>query len=166
MIRFRSGELGRISRRAGGDRPEMPGEGPGTALSDRPRPGRRPRPLPGRRAHAARPPGRWELFAFRAKRHTAALLVTAIVHRLRDHVLLGGRWYEARLQSVARSPTGRMKKTGARQTTSGAFEGAANIRQAAQSPAFIPSTARDGDSATAYPPRWRGRSRQSSPGVT
>ncbi len=48
----------------------------------------------------ARPPGRWERLAKRARRHRVALLVAAIVATCVITVLVGGRWYEARLSSA------------------------------------------------------------------
>ena len=50
----------------------------------------------------ARPPGRWKRLSRRAKRHPAPLAVMSIATTCVIIVVLGWRWYEARLQTVHR----------------------------------------------------------------
>ena len=50
----------------------------------------------------ARPRGHWEKLGQRAKRHPATLAVLATVTACVIIVLMGGRWYEARLQTAGR----------------------------------------------------------------
>ena len=74
--------------RPGGDLPEVPGEGPAAALRQRPGPGRRPGPMPPRRADRGAADGPWERAWLWCKRNpwlagaagsTAAALVAVAV---------------------------------------------------------------------------------------